>query len=131
MLYKNIINKTAKDKAQLAILIDPDKHTSKTLKELVEIANNVNVSFFLVGGSIISNPVDFVIDEIKKQSNIPVILFPGSLLQISDKADGILLLSLISGRNPEYLIGNHVTAAPMLKKSKLEIISTGYILIEN
>ena len=131
MLYKSIINRTAEGKAQLALLIDPDKHTGNTLKELIEIANNSNVSFFLVGGSIIFNPVDFVIDEIKKQSNIPVILFPGSLLQISDKADGILLLSLISGRNPEYLIGNHVIAAPMLKNSNLEIISTGYILIEN
>jgi putative glycerol-1-phosphate prenyltransferase len=85
----------------------------------------------MVGGSLVSDSIDYCIDEIKKNSKLPVVLFPGSLLQISNKADAILLLSLISGRNPEYLIGNHVIASPILRKSKLEILPTGYMLVES
>lgn len=73
--------------------------------------------------------IDSVIELIKKNTGIPVVLFPGSLMQLSDKADALLLLSLISGRNPDYLIGNHVLAAPYLKKSGMEIIPTAYILV--
>ena len=83
----------------------------------------------LVGGSIISRPLDPVIEKIRQVVSFPVLLFPGSLLQISEKADGILFLSLISGRNPEYLIGNHVIAAPLIKHYGLEAIPVGYILI--
>jgi len=131
MIYSDIKKKKEKNIKQLAVLIDPDMHTAESLQELIEIAKSTKVSFFLVGGSLVFKSVDNVVEQLKKQSNIPVVLFPGSLLQISGKADGILLLSLISGRNPEYLIGNHVIAAPVLKQSRLEIISTGYILVEN
>ncbi len=129
MIYDKIIRKPGT--GQLAVLIDPDMQTKESLQKLLEIAGKSKISFFLVGGSIVYNTVDFVIEQIKTQTTIPVLLFPGSLLQISTKADGILLLSLISGRNPEYLIGNHVVAAPVLKSSSLEIIPTGYMIVEN
>ena len=90
-----------------------------------------DVDFLLVGGSLVSTPIDETIKILKAETDKPVIIFPGNILQISELADGILLLCLISGRNPEYLIGNHVVAAPLLKRSRLEIIPTGYILIEN
>lgn len=129
MIYDTINNN--RGKKQIALLIDPDKYDKKSLLRTLDNANSSEIDFILVGGSIISCPVDYVIDEIKKNSSIPVLLFPGSLLQLSDHADGILLLSVVSGRNPDYLIGNHIIAAPLLKRSKLEVISTAYILIEN
>jgi len=127
VLYKSLFNTKNK---KLAVLIDPDKQSEKELAQISEKSQNDGADFFLVGGSLVSSSLDFTIEIIKKNSNIPVLLFPGSVLQISNKADGILLLSLISGRNPNLLIGNHVIAAPILKKSSLEIISTGYMLID-
>ena len=84
-----------------------------------------------MGVSLVSNPIAPFIQKIKENSEIPVLLFPGNLLQISNNANGILFLSLISGRNPDLLIGNHVASAPMIKSSGMEVISTGYILVEN
>ena len=130
MIYNSLCDKIGIEK-QIALLIDPDKYEEKSLIRTIEYANRHMINFILLGGSLISSPVDPVIDIIKKNSSIPVLLFPGSLLQISDLADGILLLSLVSGRNPDFLIGNHIIAAPLLKKSNLEIISTAYILIES
>jgi len=127
MIYNTLIASPAK---KLALLIDPDKHTDASLVKTLALAGSAAVDFILVGGSLVSKPVDHTVEIIKKASPLPVILFPGSLLQLSDKADGILLLSLISGRNPDYLIGNHVIAAHFLKKSGLEVIPTGYILID-
>ncbi len=131
MIYNNILQKQKSNKKQLALLIDPDKHKTQSLIEVTKQANENNVDYILIGGSIISNSIEEAIETVKKNSTIPVVLFPGSLLQVSSKADGILLLSLISGRNPDFLIGNHVVAAPLLKKSNLEILSTGYILINS
>jgi len=130
MLYLSIL-KTLNKKKQLALLIDPDKHNENSLKLAVDTANQTGIDFILIGGSLISCSIDKTVEIAKKNSSIPVILFPGSLLQISDKADGILFLSIISGRNPEFLIGNHVIASPLIKKSNLEVIPTGYILIES
>ncbi len=130
MIYDSILHKTGKRK-QIALLVDPDKIEEDSLIETLRVASRNSIDFILIGGSLISNPVDPVIDLIKGNSSIPVLLFPGSLLQISNHADGILLLSLVSGRNPDFLIGNHIIAAPLLKKSNLEIISTAYILIES
>lgn len=130
MIYNNILDKQNKKK-QFFLLIDPDGYNDNTLKKTIQVANDISIDLFLVGGSLVSRPVKPLIDIIKNNTDIPVVLFPGSLLQITDNADGILLLSLISGRNPEFLIGNHVVASPMLKRSNLEIISTGYILIDN
>jgi putative glycerol-1-phosphate prenyltransferase len=115
---------------QIAILIDPDKKSINDIAKIVKIATQEKIDFIFVGGSLTNVNIDEVVLNIKKLTEIPVILFPGNLLQISHKADGILLLSLISGRNAEFLIGNHVIAAPFLKNSKLEIISTGYMIIE-
>lgn len=114
----------------LVMLIDPDKHDEASLLTTLETANKFPPDFILVGGSLVSKSINRVIETIKKVTQFPVFLFPGNLLQLCEQADGILLLSLISGRNPEYLIGNHVLAAPFIKSSGMEVISTGYILVE-
>ena len=116
------------------LLLDPEKCTDTyTLKNTISSAVHHGVDFFFVGGSLIlEKNVDEVISNIKQISqDVPVILFPGSAVQISDKADGILFLSLISGRNPEFLIGQHVVAAPLLAKSRLEVLPTGYMLVNS
>ena len=116
---------------KLAILIDPDHSDELRLIKLCREAVKYKVDFFLIGGSLLVNgKVSSTLAILKKNSNIPLLLFPGNSMQINSKADAILLLSLISGRNAELLIGQHVQAAPLLKKSKLEIIPTGYILID-
>ena len=113
----------------IALLLDPDKTKGDSLKHILKIAEECRTDFILAGGSLTFNKMDFLIESIKQLSSIPVILFPGNLLQLTLKADAILLLSLISGRNPELLIGNHVIAAPHLKDIKEKLISVGYILI--
>jgi len=132
MIYNEIINKT-NSKKLFTLLVDPDEYSIEELKKTVEIANISGIDYFFVGGSLISSFDLFenAIQTIKEKSEIPVLIFPGSYLHVSPKADGILLLNLISGRNPDYLIGNHVLAARKLKNSGIEIIPTGYILIEN
>jgi phosphoglycerol geranylgeranyltransferase len=119
-------------KKQIAVLIDPDKTDHKKLQKTIEAAEKANIDFFLVGGSLLlKNNLEETIVFIKNNTKKKVFLFPGNPSQISNKADGILLLSLISGRNADLLIGNHVQAAPLLKQSKLKIIPTGYILIDS
>ncbi len=118
-------------KKSIALLLDPDKAKGDSLASILENANNCYTDYIFAGGSLTFNSIDNLIDEIRKHSSIPVVLFPGNLLQLTLKADIILLLSLISGRNPELLIGNHVIAAPFLKKIRENLISTGYILIGN
>jgi putative glycerol-1-phosphate prenyltransferase len=130
MIYTDILSKL-KTRKLFSILVDPDKHDEESLKQLAGLTNDRVVDFILVGGSLVLGSVDETVHALKGKTNLPIVLFPGNVLQISPNADGILLLSLISGRNPEFLIGNHVIAAPVLKKIDLEIIPTGYILIEN
>ena len=118
-------------KKQIAVLIDPDKTDLRKLKKLVEAAVKAEIDFFLVGGSLLlKNNLDETVAAIRKYTKKKIYLFPGNPAQISKMADGILLLSLISGRNADLLIGHHVQAAPLLKKSKLHIIPTGYILVD-
>ncbi len=125
----SIIKKKKEGKKLFAVLIDPDKFESI---ETIELAESAKVDFIMVGGSILSNGnFEKCIQTIKNKTKIPVLIFPGNHLQISKTADGILLLSLISGRNADLLIGNHVLVAPILKSSDLEILSTGYMLIES
>ena len=113
------------------MLIDPDKVDEQKISELMILTNEAKVDYLLVGGSlVISNHLDEVVSQIKRGSNIPVILFPGSPSQVTPYADALLYLSLISGRNPELLIGQHVISAPVVKQSRLEIISTGYMVID-
>lgn len=127
VLYNSIFNT---DKKKLAVLIDPGKQGPAKTALIAEKSQTGQADMILIGGSLVSGGLDDTIEIIKQHSDLPVLLFPGSILQISVKADGILLLSLISGRNPDLLIGNHVLAAPILKKSSLEVISVGYILID-
>ena len=131
-IYKNILEKTSQGKKLFAILIDPDKQRNSDLLSTIQKANSANVDCFFVGGSLLLNDnLGKCIKTIKENSSIPVLLFPGSELQINKDADGILFLSLISGRNPDLLIGKQVTTAPILKETNLEVISTGYMLIES
>lgn len=128
MIYQFI--KKSKGKSKLfALLIDPENYSQRDLERTIQVAHKTKVDLIFIGGSLVSNTLDAPIEIIKNLTNIPILLFPGSLVQISGKADGILLMSLISGRNTEYLIGNHVIAAPIIKKLSLEVISTGYILV--
>lgn len=127
-LYNDILSY---DKTRIAALVDPDKFTIDDLEKLAIAVEECGICFIMVGGSLVSGSVDEAVETLQKYCNLPIVLFPGSLLQISTKADALLMLSLISGRNAEYLIGNHVVAAPILQKSNLEIIPTGYMLIEN
>jgi putative glycerol-1-phosphate prenyltransferase len=124
-----MLENKAKGKKQLALLIDPGKKSDKDLATTISLANTCNVDYIFVGGSLISEDIDSTVSFVKQNSNIPVVIFPGSIMQISKEADALLLLSLISGRNPDLLIGSHVIAAPYLKKTGVEIISTGYILV--
>ena len=131
-IYNNILKNKKKGKKIFAILIDPDKQTNEELLETVNIANNSNVDYFFVGGSLlINNSLEQSILTIKSNSSIPVVLFPGNAMQVSENADAILFLSLISGRNPEMLIGQQVITAPLLKQTDLEVLSTGYMLIDS
>lgn len=119
-------------KKQIAVLIDPDKTDANKLQKIVLAARNADIDFFLVGGSLLlKNKLEETVVFLKKHSKKKVYLFPGNPSQVTPKADGILLLSLISGRNPELLIGHHVQAATSLKQSKLKILPVGYILIES
>jgi putative glycerol-1-phosphate prenyltransferase len=117
---------------QFAVLIDPDKYTQATLSSIARNASSSGVDFFLVGGSLlVRDQLDQCIRILKENCDLPVILFPGSVLQVNNMADAILLLSLISGRNADLLIGQHVIAAPYIKSSGIEVLSTGYMLIES
>ncbi len=120
-------------KKSLAVLVDPDKVTDQSqLRHLVDLATENCVDFFFVGGSLITTPgMSDVIRILKDNSGLPVVLFPGASVQIDPGADANLFLSLSSGRNPELLIGQHVVAAPILKNNKLEVLPTGYILINS
>lgn len=112
---------------QLIILIDPDKYNP----ELIKMANQCEVKYIFIGGSFLQkNNFEKTIKSIKSLTKIPVIIFPGDETQISKLADGILILSLLSGRNAEYLVGKHVKAASKIKASKLTPIPTGYILVD-
>jgi len=115
----------------LALLIDPENtYSTNKLIQLTKIAAKANVNYVFVGGSLVThNQIDKVVNSIKSNTNLPVILFPGGLNQISSHADGILFLSLISGRNPEFLISKQVAAAPLIKKIGLTVIPTGYLLV--
>ena len=113
------------------ILLDPDKNNRETLPSFIREATEAGVDGFLVGGSLVlSNDFEDHLKAIKQNTSVPVIIFPGSIMQVSSVADAILFLILISGRNPDYLIGNQVLAAPIVRRSGLEALSTGYMLIE-
>jgi phosphoglycerol geranylgeranyltransferase len=130
-IYQSILEKKSKGQKSFAVLIDPDKVDEPMIDELVSLSVDAKVDYLFIGGSlVISNQLDEVVRQIRSRCNIPTILFPGSPNQISSYADALLYLSVISGRNPELLIGQHVISAPFVKQSGLEIMSTGYMLID-
>ena len=131
-IYKDILKAKSENTKLLAILLDPDKVVLENLSVLISKINHSPATHIFIGGSLVENNIlDELIIEIKKYCPLPIVLFPGNPSQISDKADAILFLSLISGRNSDFLIEHQVKAAPILKQTQLEIISTGYILIES
>jgi phosphoglycerol geranylgeranyltransferase len=131
-LYSQIIQAKTNNQKLLAILLDPDKIDLNTVAILISKIDQSPATHIFIGGSqVTTNILDELIIEIKQNCDLPIVLFPGNPSQISDKADSILFLSLISGRNPDFLIEHQVKAAPILKQTKLEVISTGYILIES
>lgn len=131
-IYQQILNSKAKGEKLLAILLDPDKLAVGNLSNLIQKINQSPATHIFIGGSSFNGThLDELIIELKSKINLPFLLFPGNPSQISDKADGILFLTLLSGRNPDYLIEHQVNAVPIIKKTNLEVISTGYILIES
>lgn len=131
-IYEDILLASKKNKKLLAVLIDPDKTAVDNIKNLFKKINVSMATHIFVGGSDVEEQLtETLVIEINKYTNLPVIIFPGDVTQITNKADGILFLSLISGRNPDYLIGKHIEAVSKLSKANIEIIPTGYILIEN
>ena len=130
-IYNLILQGKTERRKQFAILIDPDKITPGDINHLIRLATDAQVDYFLIGGSLmVNNTIEECIRTIKANCTIPVLLFPGNSVQLSFEADGILFLTLISGRNPDLLIGQHVVAAPLLRKSNLEVLPTGYMLID-
>lgn len=132
-VLKSLEEKHRENKKSIAVLVDPDKAEDPgRLQHLINLASENCVDFFFVGGSLVTTAnLSEVVRKIKENVTIPVVLFPGNAIQVEASADALLFLSLISGRNPELLIGQHVVAAPILKNTRLEIIPTGYMLINS
>ncbi|MCP9768504.1 geranylgeranylglyceryl/heptaprenylglyceryl phosphate synthase [Lacihabitans sp. LS3-19] len=126
-LYSNV----KAGKKSFAVLLDPDKLNPESLEDRINAINSASVDYIFVGGSLISTDnMNLVLEKLQEKTFVPKVIFPGNGLHINESADGILLLSLISGRNPDFLIGQHVISAPILKRSSLETLPTGYILID-
>ncbi len=130
-IYTRLLEAKKRKHKKFAVLIDPDVVGIKNLDKVLALGVKANVDFFFIGGSlIVDDQLDHCLQTIKDYCDIPIVLFPGNSYQLSYKADALLFLSLISGRNPDLLIGKHVITAPFLKMSPLEIIATGYMLID-
>ncbi len=130
-IYTSLLEAKNRSEKKFVVLIDPDKVRLGNLDQILELAVQAKVDYFFIGGSlVVNNMLDQCLESIKKRCDIPLVLFPGNAFQLSYRADALLFLSLISGRNAELLIGKHVISAPYLKVSPLEIISTGYMLID-
>jgi phosphoglycerol geranylgeranyltransferase len=130
MIYQEITRGCREGEQFFFLLVDPDKQDTVSLSRISQLAAQSEVDLVLIGGSLVSSRMEQAVERVRQYSGLPVMLFPGNLMQLAGNADGILLLSLISGRNPEFLIGNHVQAAPFLNASGMEIIPTAYILVE-
>lgn len=130
-IYTKILSSKEKNKKLLAILLDPDKLKLSEVNEATKKISPIKVDFIFVGGSTVKKGVtNTFVKELKKFTKIPIVLFPGDFTQITLEADALLFLTLLSGRNPEYLIEQQVKSVSLLQKSKLEVIPTGYILID-
>lgn len=130
-IYQQLVQLKQEGKSGFAVLVDPDKVLPGDMASLAKLCNDAGVNYLLMGGSlVVAHEMDTCIERFKAGSDIPVLLFPGSPAQVTPAADALLYLSLISGRNPDLLIGQHVVSAPMVKASGLEVISTGYIVVD-
>jgi len=131
-IYQSLKTQQKEGNKMIALLIDPDKVDEASLESILAKAKEAVVDLILVGGSLLTDgDLEKTIQSIKSQSTLPIILFPGSVSQISTQADGILYLSLLSSRNAEMIIGQQITAAPYLRKTNLEVISTAYLLVDS
>ena len=130
-VYNTILSRSQNHRKSFAVLIDPDKTGPDQAEEMMDRCRDAKVDLIFVGGSlVVSEHLEALVQQIKRSSDIPVVLFPGSPSQVTPYADALLYLSLISGRNPELLIGQHVISAPLVRKSGLEVMSTGYMVID-
>ena len=130
-IYHNILKSISEEKKLLAVLIDPDKFQIHNTEVFLQKVNQSIATHIFVGGSTVDVfATEKLVVEIKKHSNLPVVLFPGDVTQITNHADALLFLSLVSGRNAEYLIGQHIKAVSKLRDSSLEVIPTGYVLVD-
>jgi len=131
-IYNYLLNTIQTKGAAYLVLLDPDKLTLSKIAPFIRHCEKSGVDGFLIGGSLMmSGDLEAFIENVKVETSLPMIIFPGSINQISPSADAILFLSVISGRNPEHLIGKHVSASPLIKRAQIEPISTGYILVES
>lgn len=133
MVLEGLREKSKAGRKSIAVLVDPDKvDDAAKFQQLVNLASENCIDYFFVGGSLVTTTnLGEVVRQIKANVTIPVVLFPGNAIQIEPTADALLFLSLISGRNPELLIGQHVIAAPIIRNTRLEVIPTGYMLINS
>lgn len=130
-VYQEFCALKAQGKSGFAVLVDPDKVAPADMPHMAALCEDAGVDYLFVGGSLlVDNELEVCIQRFKANSNIPVVLFPGSPMQVTPYADALLYLSLVSGRNPDLLIGQHVVSAPMVKASGIEVISTGYMVID-
>lgn len=130
-VLNSILQKFHNKKKQLAVLIDPDKADAHSLANISTLCNNAAVDLIFVGGSLITGgDLNFTISELKKLTSIPLVSFPGNHLQISELTDALLFISLVSSRNADMIIGQHIQAAPYIKKKNIEAISTAYMLVD-
>jgi phosphoglycerol geranylgeranyltransferase len=130
-IYRDLCALKQQKKSGFAVLADPDKISPADMQHLATLCNDAKVDYLLIGGSLLmAHQLELCIQRFKSESNIPIILFPGSPAQVTPYADALLYLSLISGRNADLLIGQHVASAPQVKASGLEVISTGYMVID-
>lgn len=130
-IYPTLLDAHQTGVKQLAVLIDPDKTNRNAILELCELAHRGGVSYFLWGGSLVNEvQAEYYLSLLRAHTALPIVLFPGSIYQLSEQADALLFLCMISGRNPDLLIGQHVLAAPRIKRLRLEVISTSYMYID-
>lgn len=130
-IYNDLKNRKREGKSGFAVLVDPDKVAPAEMQYLAELCNDAGVDYLFMGGSlVVDHQLEACVQRFKANSNIPVLLFPGSPAQVTPYADALLYLSLISGRNPDLLISQHVVSAPAVKASGLEVISTGYMVVD-
>ncbi|TCO10472.1 geranylgeranylglyceryl/heptaprenylglyceryl phosphate synthase [Natronoflexus pectinivorans] len=130
MIFDFITDRVRRKQKIMAFLVDPDKCHGEKLEQFVASLKQQTPQMLLVGGSLISNPIEPLVDYLKTELDMPVVLYPGSPTHLTSNVDAVLFLSMISGRNAELLIGNHVVSAPFIHRHKIEPISTGYMLID-